>query len=275
MTPDALIDRLRDADPAREHRPPPPRAAVAAARRRRSSRRTAAGVLATAGAALVIALAPLGGGGGAPSVLAQAAEAAKLRPGSIVVTTTAVEVRSNVGGMEQRRTTWVRVGPGGRALASRVRNEEDGKVTADQHSSGFGADAVLRSLDPETGELTTERGTRQVPGLLYEARAFLARAQRDGEVTDTRFAGRPAYRVVVTGADTQSTSSTGTRETPLAGDRDELLLDAETLAPLVLRKHSEGLDVNGDPFTYDYTERVLEQRTLPDTPANRVLLTPR
>ena len=61
----------------------------------------------------------------------------------------------------------------------------------------------------------------------------------------------------------------------MAGDRDELLLDAATLAPLVLRKHSEGLDDDGDPFTYDYTERVLEQRTLPDTQANRALLTPR
>jgi hypothetical protein len=31
--------------------------------------------------------------------------------------------------------------------------------------------------------------------------------------------------------------------------------------------------VNGKPFTYDYTERVLEQRTLPDTAANRAELT--
>ena len=211
-----------------------------------------------------VALVPAGGPG-APSVIAQAAEAAQLPPGTIVVTTTAVDVRFPGGGIEQRRTTWVRVGLGGRALASRVRNEEGGEVTADQASSGSGGDAVLRSLDPRTGELTTERGTWQVPGLLFEAEALLRRAQRDGEVGETTFEGRAAYRVVVTGAD----------EPPLAGDRAELLLDAETFAPLVLRKHSEGRDVNGDPFTYDYAERVLEQHTLPDTPGNRALLTPR
>jgi hypothetical protein len=45
----------------------------------------------------------------------------------------------------------------------------------------------------------------------------------------------------------------------------------------VLRRHAEGRDVSGGPFTYDYAERVLDQRTLPDTPGNRALLevTPR
>jgi len=40
----------------------------------------------------------------------------------------------------------------------------------------------------------------------------------------------------------------------------------------VLHKHSEGDDVHGDPYTYDYRERVLEHETLPDTPENRALL---
>ena len=263
---DALLDRLRDADPAAGRQaPPPPRTAVAAARRRRAVRRSGGGVLAATAAALALALAPLGGGAGGPSVLAQAAEAARLPPGTIVVTTTAVRVRTNVGRLEQRRTTWVRVGAGGRPLASRVRNEEDGIVTADQGSTGAGAGAVVRSLDPATGAVTTERGAWQVPGLLFEARALLDRARRDGQVATVTYAGRAAYRVRVTGAE----------EEPLPGDRDELLLDARTFAPLLLRKHAEGLDVRGDPFTYDYAERVLEQRALPDTPANRALLRPR
>ena len=267
---DELLDRVRALDPAaRDHAAPPPaRAAIAAARRRRAGRRATGGALATVAAALAITLAPLGGGGATapgPSLLAQAAEAARPAPGTIVVTTTDVRVRSNEGGLDQRRVTWVRVGAGGRAVAARVRNTSVGAVTSDSASSGDGRDAVFRELDLKTGAVTATRGTTIVPGLLFQAQTLLERAQRDGAVTETTLDGRPAYRVSVLGVE----------EEPLPGDRDELLLDAETLAPLELRKHSEGRDVHGDPFTYDYSERVVAQATLPDTPANRALLTPR
>jgi hypothetical protein len=49
--------------------------------------------------------------------------------------------------------------------------------------------------------------------------------------------------------------------------------DARSFAPLLLRRHSEGTAVDGEPFTYDDTERVLEQRTLPDTREHREAFT--
>ena len=260
---DDLMTRLRAADPAATlDTTPPARAAIAAARRRRASRRATGGATATVAAALAIALAPFGGTDGASPVIASAAHAAKLPPASIVVTTTDVTVRSSTGGMEQRRTTWVRVGGGGQVLASRTRNTRDGETTSDDASTGRGADAVHRSLDPATGRITTERGAWMSPSILFEAQALLRASQRDGAVEPATFEGRPVHRIVVTGAE----------EEPLPGDRDELLVDAETFAPLVLRKHSEGTAVDGKPFTYDYSERVLEQRTLPDTPENRAQL---
>jgi hypothetical protein len=266
MTAD-LMDRLRAADPAADQPDAlPDRAKLIAARRRRVSRRATGGAAATIATALAIALAPFGGGGtpGAPtSVLAAAAEAAKLPPGSIVVTTSDVKVRTSEGTMNQRRTTWVQVGGSGKVLASRMRNTQDGKVTSDDATRGSGTDAVHQALDPTTGRIRTERGTWQSPGLLFQAQALLRTAQRDGTVKPTTFEDRPAHSIVVTGAE----------EEPLPGDRDELIVDAETFAPLVLRKHSEGIAVDGKPFTYDYTERVIEQETLPDTPEHRAALT--
>ena len=258
---DDLMTRLRAADPAAgpPAAPPPPRRAVAAARRQRAGRRATAGGAAVVAAALALALAPFGGGGGPSPVLASAAEAAQLPPGSIVVTTSAVTFRSSEGAGEQRRTTWVRVGGRGQVLAVRTRNLRDGKLMSDEVSRGSGADAVQESRDPRTGAVTVERGTWTVPSaLLLDAKAVLDAARPD-DVEDATFDGRAAHRIVVTGAE----------EPALAGDRDELIVDAETFAPLLLRKHSEGTAVDGKPFTYDYSERVLEQRTLDDTPANR------
>ena len=144
-------------------------------------------------------------------------------------------------------------------LAFRLRNTRDGRVTSDEVSR----DGVQVSRDPRTGAITEQRGAWMVPSsLLLDAQAVL-RAAHDGDVSETTFDGRPAHRIAVTGVE----------EPALAGDRDELIVDAETFAPLLLRKHSEGIAVNGEPFTYDYSERVLEQRTLPDTPAHREAFT--
>jgi hypothetical protein len=121
---------------------------------------------------------------------------------------------------------------------------------------------VFESRDPRTGRVTTTRNRWTVPStLLLDAQAVL-RAADPADVEPARVDGRPAHRIVVTGEE----------EPALPGDRDALLVDAETFAPLLLEKHSEGTAVDGKPFTYDYRERVVEQRTLPDTPENRSLL---
>jgi hypothetical protein len=72
----------------------------------------------------------------------------------------------------------------------------------------------------------------------------------------------PAHRLVVTGA----------QEPARRQDRDELLIDAETYLPLELRRHSEDTAQDGDPFTYDPVERVVDHDVLPATPANRAQL---
>jgi hypothetical protein len=260
---DDLMTRLRAADPAATlDAPPPGTDAITAARRRRASRRATGGATAAVAAALAVAFAPLGGNGGAAPVLATAAEAAQLPPSSIVVTTSDVHVRSTEGGIHQRRTTWVRVGGSGQILEARIRNTVDGRVTSDEVSRGSGANAVFQSRDPRTGDVRTEQGRWTTPStLLLDAQAVLRAAQRDGgEVTETTLDGRPAHRIAVT----------GTEDPARPGDRDELIVDADTFAPLLVRKHSEGTAVNG--FTYDYTERVLEQRTLPDTAEHRAAL---
>jgi len=257
---DDLLARVRAADPAASlDARPPRRAAVSAARRRRAARRATGGVTAVVATALALALAPLGGGPAATPVLAAAAEAAQLPPGTIVLTRSTVAVRTSEGALDQRRTTWVRVGGRGQVLAFRLRNTVDGKVTSDEVSVG----RTVTSRDPETGKVTTQHNQWAVPSsLLLDARAVLRGADA-GDVRPTTFDGRPAHRIVVTGAE----------DPAIPGDRDELIVDAESFAPLLLRKHSEGTAVDGQPFTYDYSERVLEQRTLDDTPANRAAFT--
>ena len=220
------------------------------------------------GVTLALALAPSGGGSGAPvanEVVARAAAASDLPERSIVAITSDVDVNAT---LHERRTTWVRLSGDGRPLGVRSLITAASGGTArpgveDVTTTGADGHSQLQQFNPTTGKVTTTRDGQQTPPLVFEAHALLVRAQSgDREIRlagEETVGGRRAYRLIVTGAD----------EPAEHGDRDELLVDADTYAPLELRRHSEGLDVYGKPFVYDYVERIVGRRTLPDTAANR------
>jgi hypothetical protein len=281
MTPDRddLIARLREADPAAalDPRTVPDRAALARARRGRWHGRTlragvGGSVLALAGSAL-LAVGPTGGGGGVAAVVpsvsevvAQALDASKLPAGSIVVMRSASEVR---GAFRQERTTWVRLGRGGERLGVRqlVTSAEGEDVAAgvEDVATRENGKRVLLSYDPQTRAVSRTENAESVPSIALDAHALLRRAQSGDRIVGVRrttFEGRAAW----------SLSITGVEEPARRGDRDELIVDAATFEPLQLVKHSEGRDVEGRPFAYDFTMRVLSVRRLPDNAANRAQL---
>ena len=120
--------------------------------------------------------------------------------------------------------------------------------------------------DPKTGEITTDRDTEMVPTEVFRVRGLLesARAGRDvkleGEATVN---GRPAYVL-------RWNEKSGPPHWPTI--EMTLWVDRETFAPLRFADHSYGKAVDGKPFDQTYTENVLEFKTLPDTPENRMLL---
>lgn len=279
MTPetDELMTRLRAADPAAPLDPAavPDRAALARARRGRAHGRTlrvgvGGSALALAGT-LLLAIGPSGGGGGglmavvpsASQVLAKASDAAELPAGSIVVLRSIAERR---GGFRQERTTWVRTAPDGRRLEARflVTRAEGENVAAgvEEVSTREGGRPVLLAYDPRTRAVTRTLDAWAVPSVVLSAQQLLRRAQRgDRDVTmrATTFEGRKAWALTITGVE----------EPALRGDRDELIVDGETYQPLLLTKHSEGLDVYDRPFTYDFSERIVSITTLRDTAESR------
>ena len=267
---DDLMTRLRAADPAAalDPRATLDRGAVMRARRRRAAARGGAVATVALGVTLALALAPSGGSGGPPvasDVVARAAAASDLPQRSIVAITSDVDVN---GTLHERRTTWVRLSGDGRPLGVRslITAASGGSArpgVEDVTTTGADGHSLLQQFDPATGKVTSTRDGQQSPPLVFQTHALLVRAQSGDRVVrlagEETVGGRRAYRLIVTGAD----------EPAEHGDRDELLVDAETYTPLELRKHSEGLDVNGKPFVYDYVERIVGQRTLPDNAANR------
>jgi hypothetical protein len=260
MLDDDLITRLRAADPAdADAGSIPSRAAVARRVRRRHVGRAGRFTLAgTVAAVCAVIAAPLGPSGtpALADVIARASDAATPAPGVITKIRTEVEWTA-IGTEREVRTVWFRRGATGEEL--RMLQETDG---IDEVSR----DGRIRSYDQKTGA-TKELEGRTVASILFSAKAMLEAARRGDAKPKLAgqevVGGRKVYRLTITGADDAPA---------LPGDRDELLVDAETYAPVLLRKHSEGLDVHGKPFTYDLSERVLEHETLPDTAENRRLL---
>jgi hypothetical protein len=272
---DDLLTRLRAADPAAglDPRHAIDRAAVTRARRRRAAARGGTVAAVALAATLALALAPSGGTrhGGAPlaeRIVARAVAASDLPERSIVVIDSDVTVP---GELHENRTTWVQMSGDGRPLAVRslITSASGAHVAAgaeDVTSTDADGGSTLQQFDPTTGKVTTTPGGRETPSVVFEARALLVRAQAGDKdvrlVGEETIGGRRAYRLIVTGV----------QEPAIRGDHDELLVDTETYAPLELRKHSEGTAVDGKPYTYDLSERIVSRRTLPDTAANRALL---
>lgn len=267
---DDLLDRLRAADPAAHTAPAgPDRARVTAARRRRTTRRTVRAAAAPALAAALAAVALTTGPGGGTSlavadVVARAAHAAAVDAPAIVVTRSEVDVVANgAHQLHEAKTTWVRVGADGKPVAVRslLTDARGDHVRAGaEEASG---DGTLARRDPETGAVERVRGS-MTPSLVFQAGALLDRARdgADGLVElgeETTYEGRRALRLIVTGVDAP----------PGQNERKELLLDAESYAPLALTDRSSGTDVEGKPFTYALTEKVVEQRVLPDDATHR------
>jgi RNA polymerase sigma-70 factor (ECF subfamily) len=248
------LEGLSGKDAARAAGCSPATFAVRLSRARKRLRVALLAAVAAVAITLGFALAPSGERGGPVTsqvVVERAVAATAPEGGSILEVRSTVDVRSS-GTLHQEKTTWVQVDERGkpgivRSYISKARGET---VKAP-------LDEVSRTGDPSG---------YQVPSIVFRAHELLSKAERaDGKArlggTET-FEGRKVHRLVVTGVE----------EEPLPGDRDVLLIDAETYQPVALRKHSEGNDVYGKPFTYDFIERVVDQRKLPDTEENRRLL---
>jgi len=283
---DELIMRLRRADPtahdnpAAGRDPDTARAAVAAARARRGARGrrgVGAGVggLAALATAAVVAFGattagPVDAKPRVGQIVARAAQATDPQPNTIVMIDSVRAVSWSGGdadgGIRQRTTAFVLLDRDGRVVANRsLRTEGDTAVGLDEVTRREGGIPVLERYDPVTRETTRTERAWMVPSPVFDAHRLFVRAQRGDArmrlLGQTAVGERRAWRLLVTGAD----------EEPLDGDRDELLVDVSTYEPLELRRHSE-MTKAGERYTHDSSERVVDYRVLPDTPANRELL---
>ncbi|MDA0173531.1 hypothetical protein OJ998_30785 [Solirubrobacter taibaiensis] len=112
------------------------------------------------------------------------------------------------------------------------------------------------------GELRIERDMRMVPNEVFRAGGLLREAQTgtdvDLEETDDAY--------VLTWREKSGPPHWPTIEMTM-------WIDKETYEPLRFTDHSFGKDFEGKPFDQTYTEKIVEFKTLPDTPENRRLLT--
>ncbi len=268
---DPLMERMRRADPTAglAARADVDRARTRTARRRRAARRGAA-VGGAAGfvallATFAFALGPAGERGS--SLIVEAGKAAELPPSSIVVFDSVLAYAAPDLAFRVHQTSVLRISPTGRVLAIRnvVRSATDPKAVEDESFSIVGGHPVMTVYDPHTGRVLRheERGIPvdgfaiRVERLLASARARRTRARVAGHAT---VGGRGVYRIELTPPHAAGLQT-----------RDELLIDAVTHKPIVLRDEVTGT-LRGKPYFQHSTERVLSQRTLPDTPRNRRIL---
>lgn len=205
-------------------------------------------------------------------MLAQALDATRPASGSIVAYTSSIEVRAVVQGtptaFTEEISNWVRYGDGGKPVAiRRLMTEAEGAGLVAGSDEAYAEEAggpVKRVFDPKAGKVVSREGLIGA-SVLLDARRLLQRAQ-DGDrlvkMRQTTLDGRDAWLLTFSGVE----------EPALRGDRNELVVDASTYEPLLLRKHSEGLDVEGRAFTNDFSERIESIRRLPDNAENRRLL---
>jgi hypothetical protein len=277
---DPLIDRLRAADPyaAPEALPPLDRARIAGLHRRRAARRrlragAAGGALALA-AMLAVALGPSGG----PSdtaILVRAVQASELPANSIVRIESVIEDRDlQDPGLdyERRFTTWLRTSARGALLSYRQRITGDTDPRAvigfEQVGTPIGArSARARSYNPRTGEIASyPRLTLPSTVFAVKVHALLsaARAGRGHRVITIRSAGHghTTIRVLERFGTTSFASTVRQRD---------FTLDTTTYRPLAFTDYVRNR-YKGRLYSGRLTERIVGERTLPDTPRNRRFL---
>jgi hypothetical protein len=269
---DPLMERMRRADPTREilMRADVDRGRTRSARRRRAARRGAALGSAAGFAALLatltFALGPVGEHGRG-SLILEAGKAAELPPSSIVVVDSVATFRYPQSSFSFRHVTVFRISATGRLLATRdfVRSASDPSLLRDLSFSYVRGRPVTTIYDPRTGRVQRANETFTSPSffairveqLLASARAGRTRARVSGPTT---VGGRSAFRIRL------SPPSRGTLR-----PRQELLIDAKTHRASVLSEDVTGT-LRGKPYFSHSSQRVLSQRTLPDTPHNRRIL---
>lgn len=280
--------RLRLVAPGGRDAPPAGLRAVAAARRRHLRQRvnrmaaatTALACAATAAFAVGLPGGGPGGGGDTglrafvPSlaeVAARAGEASRPRAEAILYYRSEVEYGTLGGLQREQRTTMLRYDAEGRIVAMRAVQVHDGGGHPRIADSVSVRDPAMRHGGTIEMWDSTRRRVRRiggvtVPFVVHRTAELLRTAEqrakrRGGEVVRVDYDGRAAYRVDVSDVDWQ-------RE---AGERRTLLVDAETYAPVlfaIAQRTSDGAQVP----TASYEERILEIRTLDDTPENRRML---
>ncbi len=268
-TPDPLLARVRAADPLGERalRTDLDRPRADAARRRHASRRLrrlgASGCMLALAATLAFALAPSSGPDGS-TILVRAVQASEPPPNSIL----AVVADESLNGQTVRFHTWVRTSATGRLLDTRLFRTStsrrframDGEDRVD-HLNAQGV-RILQAYDPRTKRILTGRNHVDVLALFgqyrIDAHQLLARAHKLGQHVDVGArvarAGRAVYPV-------RLGSAIGPGHVRIAGGR--MLIDAATYKPVEFSTTVQGTT---------YTERVVSEHVLPDTPQNRRFL---
>lgn len=284
---DPLLHRLRAADPAAgldDALPDRPavRAAIGHRTRARRFRVAVPAPVLAAGVAAVVLIPS-----GTPAVaeiVDRAAAATEAPPDAIVAIRSRIEGRfwsaeDGHSGLTEDETAWVRSAPDGRPRAirtiSRLTTTEDPAPREQESTTTYASPgeidgAVSRTYDPESGRTTTERGTAQLPRLVFDAHRLLEAARRsgtgarlDGEAT---VGGRRTYRLVVA-------ERPGGARTPGIADRTELHVDRDTYEAVELRITTRGRTVPaGVPFTHELVQRVVDVDELADTAQNRAVL---
>jgi hypothetical protein len=207
-------------------------------------------------------------------IVARAAQATSPEPNTIVMIDSRRDVSwtggGNDGGLYTRGTGFVLFDGTGRMTDNRLLTTD---TSGGEHLPAGVDDATSwrdgvpsqQRYDPITREDSRPERSWSVPSPVFQTHKLFVRAQRGDTgmrlLGQTRVGGRLAWRLLVTGAD----------EEPLAGDRDELLVDAVTYEPVELRRHSERVRA-GVRYTNDSVERIYDYRVLPASAANRELL---
>jgi hypothetical protein len=278
QTRDPLLERVRAADPTVGDVVPAgiDLARISALRRAEAARRRRRGVLGTVTLAVLLAtvalVLPLGGRGPSDdSILLDAAQASELPPNSIVVVERLLTSRSSVGGFRARHISWLRTSASGRVLTWRDRtvSATDAAMRLADASSGRTRDGApyMTTYDWRTRHATRIVNAQLVaPDLLAtQMRRYVTAARSSGRHTTidgpATIDGRRVYRIHIT-----------TRSAPREREARELVIDARTFKPLAMHYDSYKRALDNKPAFLHVTERILSERTLPDTPRNRRFL---
>ncbi len=268
---DPLMERMRRADPTAGLglRADVDRDRTRTARRRRAARRGAAAGGAASFVALLatlaFALGPAGERGS--SLIVEAGKAAELPPSSIVVVDSVSAYASPGQTFRLRQTSVLRISATGHVLATRdlVRTAAGPQADSDEGFRYVSGRPVMTVYDSQSGRLQHHR-ERIIPTNLFAIRVERLLASARARHTPARVAGT----TTVDGRRVDRIELSPPSPTGLQL-HEQLLVDAATHKPVVMREDATGT-LRGKPYFQRYTERVLSQHTLPDTPRNRRLL---